>query len=271
MSEDFYSVVRSDRLKDLQKQLQLSKTDTLERDIFTPPLQKSAIENYEKLVKILQNDKLQDLEKITEIKKLNFNFNSDFEKSQGVVNNTSIPSDISDKEQNQSEIEKSKTDIHHKVLKTQKGLSSEILNHFLSNGLEFDIDTFLINTNKIEGLKGKKLYIDDVLKRITKKTDKFNFLEQNNLELLNKHFDLPREYIRNSLLNQSRKRTFSDSALSQSGSGLEGILQSIGHLYRTGKFTGRNNETSLKKKSGKVEKNKSKKLKTINPRIKWIV
>ena len=83
-SPDYYSVVRSDKLEDIISQN--SKTSITPKnphvDIFTPPLKKSAISNYDKIATILGDDSLNNIEKLSQIKQLNFNFNSDFARSQ---------------------------------------------------------------------------------------------------------------------------------------------------------------------------------------------
>ena len=242
-SPDFYSVVRTDKLEEIIQPPKAHGPDTQQTsitqqtpqaNIFTPPLKKSAIASYDKIVTILSNASLNNIEKLSQIKQLTFNFNSDFARSQSKRPPTGTPlekvitGDI-DKVQPESVDDVSaKSGIYGKVLKSKKALSRNILDHLQSRGLEYDQDSFLINTRHIKGLQGKKIYLDNLLAHLTKKTHKPTFDEKINYSMLNRHFNLPVEYIDNNIIKISahKTRSHSDSETYHSGSG------SLTHLVK---------------------------------------
>lgn len=229
-SNDYYSVVKTDKLQDIVSRSSkepITSTTPQEVDIFTSPLKKSAIASYDKIVAILSDNSLNNIEKLSQIKQLKFNFDSDFEKSQNKNTQRSIPIENTVKGlegvTDTSPDEFENNDVHHKVLKTKKNTSRDILEHFESRGLEFDNNSFQINTSNIEGLEGRKIYMDDLLNHLTKKTQKLSFGEKNSYNILNKHFDLPQKYIHNNILSlreSDKGRRYSDSTIDQLGSGL---------------------------------------------------
>ena len=174
-SNDYYSVGKTDTLQDIlsrSSKTPITTTTTTtpqEVDIFTPPLKKSAIATYDKIVTILSDNSLNNIEKLSQIKQLKFNFDSDFEKSQNKNTQRPIPieNEIKGAVTDTSGDVFENSDVHHKVLKSKKDVSREILNHFESRGLEFDNNSFLINTSNVRGLEGKKIYMNVLLNHLT--------------------------------------------------------------------------------------------------------
>ena len=138
-SNDYYSVVKTDKLQDIVSRSSkepITSTTPQEVDIFTSPLKKSAIASYDKIVAILSDNSLNNIEKLSQIKQLKFNFDSDFEKSQNKNTQRSIPIENTVKGlegvTDTSPDEFENNDVHHKVLKTKKNTSRDILEHFES-------------------------------------------------------------------------------------------------------------------------------------------